>query len=430
VLVNQRERQDRAFFESVREAPDDDAARLIYADWLEEYGDEARAEFIRVQCQLTRLSLKDEQRPALEQRECELLMAHRGTWLGPLSKVLSYGDCVFRRGFPEELTVRPKLMVQLAKEFEARVPAGRVKLCGGFGDPAMRALVVSPRLDWVRGLHYEHPRLTESGLVDLAEAKGLPRLTDLSIKFADFTTGGIRALASSPHRHALRSVALHVFGYHRSVYPESAIELAKTGTTFRLRKLRLEDHNIGPDGAEALAGAAHLAELRELDLMMNRIQDKGASALARSPYLGGLSMLNLHFNGLTARAVREMVDSPLLRGIRELVLGCNDIGDEGAEALAACPHLSPLTRLELYDVKLSDRGAGALAASPYLTQLTDLELTGNELTDRGSQALFESSTLQQLEQISIGGMSSLRGKMISPDQRRQWIKRLGKGARV
>ena len=35
--------------------PADDAPRLIYADWLEEHGDSARAEFIRVQCELARL---------------------------------------------------------------------------------------------------------------------------------------------------------------------------------------------------------------------------------------------------------------------------------------------------------------------------------------------------------------------------------------
>lgn len=35
--------------------PDDDAPRLVMADWLDENGDGARAEFIRVQCELERL---------------------------------------------------------------------------------------------------------------------------------------------------------------------------------------------------------------------------------------------------------------------------------------------------------------------------------------------------------------------------------------
>lgn len=34
--------------------PEEDTPRLVYADWLQENGDEARAEFIRVQCELYR----------------------------------------------------------------------------------------------------------------------------------------------------------------------------------------------------------------------------------------------------------------------------------------------------------------------------------------------------------------------------------------
>ena len=39
---------DDAFLQAIRDAPDDDAPRLIYADWLDERGD-PRGEFIRVQ---------------------------------------------------------------------------------------------------------------------------------------------------------------------------------------------------------------------------------------------------------------------------------------------------------------------------------------------------------------------------------------------
>jgi uncharacterized protein (TIGR02996 family) len=41
-----------AFLADILKHPGDDAPRLIFADWLEEHGDGARAEFIRVQCEL------------------------------------------------------------------------------------------------------------------------------------------------------------------------------------------------------------------------------------------------------------------------------------------------------------------------------------------------------------------------------------------
>ena len=39
----------KSFLEDILAHPDDDTPRLIFADWLDEQGDSARAEFIRVQ---------------------------------------------------------------------------------------------------------------------------------------------------------------------------------------------------------------------------------------------------------------------------------------------------------------------------------------------------------------------------------------------
>ena len=45
--------------------PDDDAPRLVYADWLEEHGEADRAEFIRAQIEAARLAQEKALRPAL-----------------------------------------------------------------------------------------------------------------------------------------------------------------------------------------------------------------------------------------------------------------------------------------------------------------------------------------------------------------------------
>jgi uncharacterized protein (TIGR02996 family) len=41
-----------AFLQAIIESPDDDTLRLVFADWLEEHGDAARAELIQLQCSL------------------------------------------------------------------------------------------------------------------------------------------------------------------------------------------------------------------------------------------------------------------------------------------------------------------------------------------------------------------------------------------
>jgi uncharacterized protein (TIGR02996 family) len=48
---------DDAFLADIVEHPDDDTPRLVYADWLEDHGEEAQAEFIRVRCELARLGV-------------------------------------------------------------------------------------------------------------------------------------------------------------------------------------------------------------------------------------------------------------------------------------------------------------------------------------------------------------------------------------
>ena len=40
---------------AIRDNPDDDTPRLAYADWLQEHGQDDRAEFIRLQCAAARL---------------------------------------------------------------------------------------------------------------------------------------------------------------------------------------------------------------------------------------------------------------------------------------------------------------------------------------------------------------------------------------
>jgi uncharacterized protein (TIGR02996 family) len=93
---------DDAFLQIILENPDDDAPRLIYADWLEERGD-PRGEFIRVQCELARLPQRHPGRAALEAREAQLLAEHENAWLQALRPWVT--SWRFQRGFVEQVAV-------------------------------------------------------------------------------------------------------------------------------------------------------------------------------------------------------------------------------------------------------------------------------------------------------------------------------------
>jgi len=66
-----------ALLAAIRAAPDDDAPRLVYADWLDEHGEMERAEFIRVQCELAVRESAE-----LRRREVALLDSHHDAFAG------------------------------------------------------------------------------------------------------------------------------------------------------------------------------------------------------------------------------------------------------------------------------------------------------------------------------------------------------------
>src|SRR5262245_8220254 len=89
------------FLQAIITNPDDDAPRLIYADWLEEQGDEDRAEFIRVQCELEQLPPETERRTELTRRQSDLLYLHSEKWRSELLPKESTVQVRFVRGLPE-----------------------------------------------------------------------------------------------------------------------------------------------------------------------------------------------------------------------------------------------------------------------------------------------------------------------------------------
>lgn len=100
-------------------APEDDAPRLIYADWLEEHDQPERAEFIRVQCALaTRAGeVCSSCRPGqhtngpcrcprdlrdIRRRERDLLRMHFGSWTNSLPESLVTKECPQCQDYPAD----------------------------------------------------------------------------------------------------------------------------------------------------------------------------------------------------------------------------------------------------------------------------------------------------------------------------------------
>src|SRR5262245_3603199 len=189
------------FLRAIREEPDDDTPRLIYADWLEENGDPDRAEFIRTQIELEELPEENPLHRSQQSRVRQLLTRHRSAWLGPLEGQLE--DWQFRRGFLASIKVRPRTLLTLCCELDERTPGCHVKLHGGFGDRAVQDLAECPNLGWLTGLQIESFHVRYDGIEALAHSPHLSRLTELNLRWCPLETRGVLALALSTHRRGL-----------------------------------------------------------------------------------------------------------------------------------------------------------------------------------------------------------------------------------
>ena len=77
--------------EEIFARPEDDAPRLVYADWLAER-DPPRSKFIVVQCELA--TATRDRKKALQKRSDELRVSHERSW-----GFLDWANCSYRRGF-------------------------------------------------------------------------------------------------------------------------------------------------------------------------------------------------------------------------------------------------------------------------------------------------------------------------------------------
>src|SRR5215216_6655639 len=82
--------------------PDEDTPRLMYADWLDENGDPARAEFIRLQCaaaEREHTAFVNHDDPD-GRRMSALQVQMQARWLAEMPLIHGVHWVGFRRGFP------------------------------------------------------------------------------------------------------------------------------------------------------------------------------------------------------------------------------------------------------------------------------------------------------------------------------------------
>jgi uncharacterized protein (TIGR02996 family) len=274
--------------------PRDDAARLVYADVLQEKGD-PRGEFIALQCAGT-----------TGNKVNALLKAHQKEWLGPLATVLG-AKVEFRRGFPAVGMAKFRHQADAEKygnlrewsTFEeltwsgASPPTEQIPYCRWAG-PSMRWL------ERAQGVHVPHL---------LGAALPWPNLEELETRFAS-PAELVRFLEVQPRQCPK---------LHTLLVPSMPAEYLKNVTSFgTIKVLSISPRNFAP--ALTRASALGVDELRIGEaITLRRGADGHLSA----------ATIHLHQRGMDW-LIKEMPDGLLESVTFEVVEGGPDAAIEAS----------------------------------------------------------------------------------------------------
>jgi uncharacterized protein (TIGR02996 family) len=232
------------FLRAIIEAPDDDAVRLVYSDWLEEHGEAEQARYLRAAIELENLPRRSKKRAALEETIKDLESAHSQKWLYGIG-LKSWMHVGFHRGLLNDIQLTPSEFFHDDAGWFERAPIRRLNICGLHGDSidgdGLKRLAKLPRL---RRLHslllwYCQGNLPWEALFLSPNLASLDTLSLASCMLDDET---VELLAASPHlRNVVRlDVSFQCFGVR------GARALVESKNFQRLECLVVREHDEPP----------------------------------------------------------------------------------------------------------------------------------------------------------------------------------------
>lgn len=314
---------EQALLQAIREQPEDDLPRLVFADWLDEHGQSPRAEFIRVQCELSRSVETSPQWQLLKARSDTLEAAHSAEWVGPLHEHSWWCSWTFRRGFVDRvsisdhrqtLAILPPLRTAFARNAISKLDYSWSS--GGFAENRVSELL-RVSLNWpeVRSLRELELSYYRSGETD------------------GWLDGEIEQLARNPHLAQLRSLKLG-----SDLSPDQLAQLGRGSFAASIRQFRAR---MGMEGdhqqwCRAWRQLPFLHQLTELDLGIDWHTDDTLATLLEAE-LPDVRGVNLHCNDFTDGVFSVLNRWPRLRQVHSLELMANNLGLHLLTRLAELP---------------------------------------------------------------------------------------------
>jgi uncharacterized protein (TIGR02996 family) len=423
-------RGSEAFLRAVAEEPLEDSHRLAFADWLDDTGHAARAEFIRMQCQHATLPSFHPLRDSCEERIDRLLKDNAAEW----TQGLNYGagkpwnPGSFRRGMLELVDVEaqegfdaveaalkqadvrglsldrvddPALDALISKAWLPRLTSLRatLRITPWDNDERVRAFAKTPGLRNLAELDLYDSKLGNNQLTLLFENLQVPALVRLGLDGNGVGSGSAAALAGSRWFAGVRELDVsRTFQYFTAAALRA---LVASENAANLTTLLMYLTSINAGSIEALANSPFMAYLATLSLNHNHVGNVGTRSLVKSPFLKRLTALDLGHAQLKAESVRTLVRSELFKRLQLLDLSIGDYTDDALKQLAAAPESINLTALSLAYNDLDDGTAAALAGAPLLRHLTALDLSNVKMSDTAVKSLLASPELTKLTHLDL-----------------------------
>jgi uncharacterized protein (TIGR02996 family) len=321
--------EGQALLRGILAEPDEDAPRLVYADWLEENGQPERGRHVRLQCEMEHLPEKDAHRKWLSQEAAGLEKKHLSDWLGPLDPGTCYNPSKpsehFRRGLLYWWDVTPGPFLQKAHqrdvcEWFPKLGVERLFL----SEPSKRAKVLaqSPALGWLVEFTWARSRAGDDDVAALATSPHLGLLSKLDLTHLRCSDAGIKAIARSKGLANLREFSVRECNWGGDFTSKAVLEVLNSDRLPKLRALKLADGLPSGFKLASVLADAGVARLKKLTL----------------------------FSTARPAAITALATNPAAAGLEEVLMGSGEIDDASATALLESPHLGALKKLQLTNV--------------------------------------------------------------------------------
>jgi uncharacterized protein (TIGR02996 family) len=398
-IVNE---DQEALLRGIVEYPHDEARRLIYSDWLEEHGEEIRAEFIR--CQIAKTKFIDgTARHSEMERKCKELFKSAGSlerrrWIAPYNRwfnrrqnfLNTLAESAFDRGFIEQLKFSFAQFAEHGQKlFNHKQPLIRLNLWGSF--ESLEAFGRNPALMHVRGLGLDALFTPLETFETLFSLPYLNRIEYLRLYNVGLNDRSLESIVRCPACRELE--ILSAWSNHVTDHGVHQICHAPFAETLRLLNLG-GSHEISDTGVRQIAANRRFQNLRRLYLWETRMTDAGFSELITSKHFK-LETLYLRSCKLGVDSFRALARSPQASDLRviDLWLTRNDdrdsSGDDEILELVQSPYLKNLESITLSNRGITNVGADALLQTDAFPKLNWLALSGNRITPDRYKALRE-----------------------------------------